>query len=193
MAVKSPAVKEILERYRTIWALNHAQSLMGWDREVYMPEEGIGGRSLAASEIAKLTQKLMLDESFVKLIDKAKEEDLTDVEKGMIRMLERDLKFYRRVPPEIVAEFAKTTSEAFVAWRAAKEKADFKKFAPYLGADSGARQGHSRQARIRRASLRRPARSTRGGPHVAGRRLHILGVGARDKAPLEQAGGQRVA
>jgi carboxypeptidase Pfu. Metallo peptidase. MEROPS family M32 len=96
MAVKSPAVKEILERYRTIWALNHAQSLMGWDREVYMPEEGIGGRSLAASEIAKLTQKLMLDESFVKLIDKAKEEDLTDVEKGMIRMLERDLKFYRK-------------------------------------------------------------------------------------------------
>ncbi|MGC8582148.1 MAG: carboxypeptidase M32 [Thermoproteus sp.] len=133
MEIKSSTVKEILERYRTIWALNHASGVLGWDREVYMPEEGIGGRSLAAAEIAKLIQKLMLDESFVKLIDKAKEErDLTDVERGIIRMLERDLKFYRRVPPEIVAEFAKTTSEAFVAWRTAKEKADFKIFAPYL-------------------------------------------------------------
>ncbi|MEL9991715.1 MAG: carboxypeptidase M32 [Thermoproteus sp.] len=133
MDVKSETVKEILERYKAIWALSHASSVLGWDREVYMPEEGISGRSLASAEIAKLIQKLMLDESFVKLIDKAKEEkDLTDIERGIIRMLERDLKFYRRVPPEVVAEFAKVTSEAFVAWKNAKERSDFKIFAPYL-------------------------------------------------------------
>lgn len=132
MSFSSPTIKEILERYKVIWALNHASSLMGWDREVNMPEEGIGGRSLAAAEIAKLVQKLMLDEEFVKLIDKADGEELTDIERGVVRMLKRDLKFYRKVPPEIVAEFAKVTSEAFVAWRTAKEKADFKIFAPYL-------------------------------------------------------------
>ncbi len=133
MAAKSEVIKEILERYKTIWALNHASAVLSWDREVNMPEDGIGGRSLASAEIAKLIQKLMLDESFVKLIDRAEEEkDFTDVEKGIIRMLKRDLKFYRRVPPEVVAEFAKVTSEAFVAWRNAKERADFKTFAPYL-------------------------------------------------------------
>lgn len=133
MEVRSNTIREILERYKTIWALNHANAVLGWDREVNMPEEGIGGRSLASAEIAKLIQKLMLDESFIKLIDKAEEEkDLTDIERGIIRMLKRDLKFYRRVPPEVVAEFAKVTSEAFVAWRNAKEKADFKVFAPYL-------------------------------------------------------------
>jgi len=131
--IKSETVKQILEHYRVIWALDHAQSLMGWDSETYMPEEGIKGRAAARAEIAQLIQRFMLDEKFVKLIEKAEEEkDLTDVERGIVRVLKRGLKFYQRVPPEVVKELAKVTSEAFVAWRNAKEKARFDLFAPYL-------------------------------------------------------------
>jgi len=131
--IKSETVKQILEHYRVIWALSHAQGVMGWDSETYMPEEGIKARAIARAEISQLIQKFMLDEKFVKLIEKAEEEkDLTDVEKGIVRALKRDLKYYQRVPPEVVKEFAKVTSEAFVAWRNAKEKARFDLFAPYL-------------------------------------------------------------
>ena len=131
--IKSEVIRQILDHYRVIWALSHAQSLMGWDSETYMPEEGIKGRAAARAEIAQLIQRFMLDEKFVKLIERAEEEkDLTDVERGIIRTLKRDLKFYQRVPPEVVKEFAKVTSEAFVAWREAKEKAKFNIFAPYL-------------------------------------------------------------
>jgi carboxypeptidase Taq len=131
--IKSEIIRQILDHYRVIWALNHAQSLMGWDSETYMPEEGIKGRVAARAEIAQLIQRFMLDEKFVKLIERAEEEkDLTDVERGIIRTLKRDLKFYQRVPPEVVRELAKVTSEAFVAWREAKEKAKFNIFAPYL-------------------------------------------------------------
>ena len=131
--IRSDTVKQILEHYRVIWALGHAQSVMGWDSETYMPEEGIKGRAAARAEIAQLIQRFMLDEKFVKLVEKAEEEkDLTDVERGIVRVLKRDLKFYQRVPPEIVKEFAKVTSEAFVVWRNAKEKAKFDLFAPHL-------------------------------------------------------------
>jgi carboxypeptidase Taq len=131
--IKSEIIRQILDHYRVIWALSHAQSLMGWDSETYMPEEGIKGRAAARAEIAQLIQRFMLDEKFVKLIERAEEEkDLTDVERGIIRTLKRDLKFYQRVPPEVVRELAKVTSEAFVAWREAKEKAKFDIFAPYL-------------------------------------------------------------
>lgn len=133
MELRSDTVKEILKGYRTIWALGHASSLLGWDQETHMPREGVKGRAAARAEIVALIQKLMLDDAFVKLVEKAGEEkDLTDHERGIIRMIERDLKFYRRVPPEVVKEFAKVTSEAFEAWRTAKERADFKIFAPYL-------------------------------------------------------------
>lgn len=131
--IRSQTVKEILDHYRVIWALGHAQALMGWDSETYMPEEGVKGRAAARAEIAQLIQRFMLDEKFVKLLDKAEEErDLTDVERGIVRVLKRDLRFYTRVPPEVVKELAKVTSEAFVAWRGAKEKARFDLFAPYL-------------------------------------------------------------
>jgi carboxypeptidase Taq len=131
--IKSEIIRQILDHYRVIWALSHAQSLMDWDSETYMPEEGIKGRAVARAEIAQLIQRFMLDEKFVKLIERAEEEkDLTDVERGIIRALKRDLKFYQRVPPEVVRELAKVTSEAFVAWREAKEKAKFDIFAPYL-------------------------------------------------------------
>ncbi|MFN7106160.1 MAG: carboxypeptidase M32, partial [Pyrobaculum sp.] len=129
----SETVRQILEHYRAIWALRHAQGVLGWDTETYMPEEGIRGRAVARAEIAQLVQKFMLDEKFVKLVERAEEEkDLTDVERGIIRVLRRDLKYFQRVPPEVIKEFVKVTSEAFVAWRNAKEKADFSLFAPYL-------------------------------------------------------------
>ncbi|MEM4963962.1 MAG: carboxypeptidase M32 [Pyrobaculum sp.] len=131
--INSAVVKQILEHYRVIWALSHAQGLLGWDSETYMPEEGIRGRAVAKAELAQLIQKFMLDEKFVKLIERAEEEkDLNDVERGIVRMLKRDLKFYQKVPPEVVREFAKVTSEAFVAWKNAKEKAKFELFAQYL-------------------------------------------------------------
>jgi carboxypeptidase Taq len=58
------------------------------------------------------------------------------------------LKFYQRVPPEVVRELAKVTSEAFVAWREAKEKAKFNIFAPYLEKNRGADQGGRREVGI---------------------------------------------
>ncbi|MGY0287235.1 MAG: carboxypeptidase M32 [Candidatus Methanodesulfokora washburnensis] len=124
--------KEILKKARTIWALDHASSLMDWDLEVNMPVEGVQERGIAASEIAVLRQKLLLDEELSSLIEKAEKEELDDYERGLLRVLKREIRIAKSLPPDLVQELTRVTQEAKVVWREAREKDDYSKFKPYL-------------------------------------------------------------
>ncbi len=39
MTFDNPIIKEILEKYKQIWALRHASALMDWDVQTYMPQK----------------------------------------------------------------------------------------------------------------------------------------------------------
>ncbi len=131
--IKNLVIKEILERYKTIWALGHLSALANWDLQTYMPKEGIEARSEALGKLAVLSQKIFLEEGFVALIKKAQSETgLNDYEKGIVRLLSRQLKIYSKLPPDFIEEFTKATSEGHTIWRKAKENNDFSIFAPYL-------------------------------------------------------------
>ena len=133
MKFRNPLVRSILERYRRIWAIEHAVSLMDWDLETYMPPEGIWERAVARGELSVLHRELVLQEDFVSLVERAGEEkDLTPWEAGVVRVLRREIEKLRKIPPGLIYEMKKTTSEAFQAWKIAREKNDFGKFAPYL-------------------------------------------------------------
>ncbi len=131
---KHPLVKEILEKYRRIWALSGALSLLAWDRNTYMPEGADNMRSVIEAENTVLLQELVLDKEFVKLVQNAYDEyeKLNDYEKGVIRVLKRQIDYYKKLPPEFVREFTKLTAKAFSVWKKAKPKGDFESFAPYL-------------------------------------------------------------
>ena len=129
----TPVIKEILNKYRVIWAIGHASALMGWDLEVYMPPAGVKERSAASAELGVLSQRLLLDPEFVSLVEKASEAELAnDYEKGLVRVLKREIDKMRKIPPEVLRELIKTTGEAQVVWREAKKKSDFSMFRPYL-------------------------------------------------------------
>lgn len=125
-------IKQILMKYKTIWAIGHAQSVLGWDMEVNMPKEGITERSVAQGELSVLSQKLILDKKFVELVEKAEGEDLNDYERGVVRVLKRSIKIAKAFPPEFVREMSEIRSKATMAWAEAKEKNDLKLFEPYL-------------------------------------------------------------
>jgi len=127
-------VKEILKKTRVIWALNHASSLMGWDLRVNMPREGVTERSIASSEIAVLTQKLTLDPELIKLVEKAEEisDELNDYERGVVRVLKREIKIAKALPPKLVEEYTRITGEARVRWREARSRDNYEIFKPYL-------------------------------------------------------------
>ncbi|WP_440059364.1 carboxypeptidase M32 [Thermogladius sp. 4427co] len=126
-------VKEVIEKYRTIWALGHALSLLSWDSETNMPKQGLEERAIARAELSLLVQQLILKPEFVQLVEKASRvEGLNDYERGVVRVLEREIRIMKSIPPKLLAELEKTTQEAMYAWRIAKESNDFSKFQPYL-------------------------------------------------------------
>ena len=131
--ISNSLIKELLEKYNVLWALGHVSSLAHWDMETYMPKEGIKARGEALSKIASLKQNLFLDKEFVDLIERCdSEKKLNDYEKAIVRILKRALRDYQKLPKEFIEDFVRTTSEATVIWREAKEKGDFSIFAPYL-------------------------------------------------------------
>ncbi|MET1159495.1 MAG: carboxypeptidase M32 [Thermoprotei archaeon] len=133
MVFENEVVKKVIEQYRVIWALGYASSLLSWDSETYMPSEAYRERGIARAHLAMLQQQLLLRPEFVELVDKAsQQEGLNDYERGVVRVLQRAIRIAKALPPQLVAEIAKTTEEARVAWREAREKDDYSIFKPYL-------------------------------------------------------------
>jgi len=134
MVFENPVVREILEKYRVIWAIGHAQALMGWDSQTYMPPEGNAERGLARAELSVLSRSLLLRDELVGLVEKAKGlvDELNDYERGVVRVLDRSITRLKKIPEELVYEQARVAQEANKAWREAREKDDYEIFKPYL-------------------------------------------------------------
>lgn len=128
---KNKIVAEVLEGYRKVWALNHSMAVLGWDTETHMPEGGAKPRGVATGQLAVMAQKSTIElDGLIRKAEKAK--DLDDFEKGVVRVLRRSLDYYLKVPPKLVEELQRVTTEATVVWRSARKKSDFKLFQPHL-------------------------------------------------------------
>ena len=128
---KNPVLTEIVERYKPIWALDHVASLLEWDMETYMPTGASKPRGFAQAQMALIKQQRVLE--LAGLISKAEKlGDLNDFEKGMLRVVKRELNYYMKVPPKLLEDLRRTSTEATVVWREARRKSDFPMFKAYL-------------------------------------------------------------
>ena len=128
---KNPVIHQVLESYKPIWALNHAGGLLEWDLETYMPVDAAKSRGFAQAQLALIRQQKVLN--LTETVSKAEKLDgLSDYERGVIRNIKRELKYFTKIPPELVEELQRTTTEATVVWREARKKSDFALFEPYL-------------------------------------------------------------
>ncbi|MCY0883829.1 MAG: carboxypeptidase M32, partial [Acidianus infernus] len=123
-------LEDILEEYKKAWALGHALALMSWDLETYMPQEGSKYRGEATAQLITLRRNEIM--KLAEKVDKIDDSKLDDKERGIIRVLRREIKYYRAVPKEVDEELARLTSEAFIAWSKAKNESNFSIFKPYL-------------------------------------------------------------
>lgn len=132
--VENPKVEKLLEKYKQISLLNKIGAVLDWDLNVNLPKKASEGRGEQAAFLAGLqTEKWSEEEFKATLEDVLKDKaQLNEVERAIVRNLERQGRYYFRVPKEIIIEMAKTTSEAFIAWREAKTRDNFKDFSPYL-------------------------------------------------------------
>jgi len=123
---------ELLEKYQSIWALDHLNKLATWDGEVYMPTKGARYRGKALAKSQTLIQQLFLSKEFINLIDLASNEDLNEYEKSVIRVLNRELEIFQKLPSKFIEKFEETVSESQIVWRNARKLDDFNLFKPNL-------------------------------------------------------------
>jgi carboxypeptidase Taq len=125
---KNPTILKILDYYKNLWAISHVSAVSHWDLETYMPKKGVESRGQALGRLAVIRQKMFLDPTFANLIATADKQKLNDYESGVVRVLNKSMDFYRKVPSTFLEEFENLTNTATVIWREAKEKEDFKIF-----------------------------------------------------------------
>lgn len=120
--------------------LHSIQNLLDWDQETYLPKGAIEVRSQQLELLASLIHKEQTSSQYKKalnsLIDietgEVKEGSLSTAQKAALREWRRDYLKTVKLPPSFVKQFAETTSKSIHAWGSAKEKRDFKAFAPHL-------------------------------------------------------------
>jgi len=125
-------IRELNDKYRTLWALSSAESLLGWDLEVNMPDKGSVARGTVLAEVSLLTQKKMAE--LYPMLEKTDEKqgEFNDYEKGVVRVLRRRQKFFTKIPPWLLEAEQKIAAEGAIVWRDARKKSDFQTFKPYL-------------------------------------------------------------
>jgi carboxypeptidase Taq len=126
---------ELTARMAEVIDLNHAESLLNWDQETYMPAGGAMARSHHLGTLSKVTHDMAVAPAIGRLIKAAaKEQDVTKsaVKSAMLREAKRGYDRSKKLPSDFVAEMSRTRSQAQQVWIKARQASDFKQFAPWL-------------------------------------------------------------
>lgn len=133
MKFENPTIQLLLSKYRSIWSLIYADTLINWDTETYMPELGVQSRGKVLADINCLVQKIILDEEFTDLIKQSeKEKGLTDFEVRALYRLKKSLRQYQNIPAEFIKEWSELIAQASTVWAKAKRENNYDLFEPYL-------------------------------------------------------------
>ncbi|UJA20755.1 carboxypeptidase M32 [Thermoleophilia bacterium SCSIO 60948] len=116
--------------------LGRARALLAWDERTGMPP---GGAPARAEQLATLTrvrhERLTaprLGELLAELAEPAAELDPDGFEASLVRVATRENAKASRVPAELRARIARTSSLAETAWERAREAGDWASFRPHL-------------------------------------------------------------
>jgi len=133
MKSENPILNQILDAYKPIWSISHAASLMDWDFQTYMPKNGTEERGIADSQLRLLYREFLTHKDFVSLIQSGKkQEGLNDIEKGIVRVLDRKISREIKIPRDLTEAESLESIRGNMAWRQAREKSDFMMYEPHL-------------------------------------------------------------
>jgi carboxypeptidase Taq len=132
--ISDKTVQKLLDLYKEIHLLGKVSALAHWDLEVNLPPKAGEERSQQLAHLTKLRSQIWQGREFKSLLAEANKRTakLNKFEKAVIRNLNDTAKFYHRVPQEIIVQESKITSQAFLAWKKAKEENRFSDFLPHL-------------------------------------------------------------
>lgn len=124
--------EQLEKELKAIQNLQYINGLLGWDKEVIMPEEGQKARVHQQSTLSKLQHRLVTDEKVDELLNEIDRSDLNERQKAVLREFEREKKKADEVPEELMEKLSEKSSETVEIWRKDREENRFDRFADSL-------------------------------------------------------------
>jgi carboxypeptidase Taq len=116
--------------------LNAAAALLSWDQQTFMPPGGAAARSEQLATLERLSHEKLISDEMGELLAAAAHETFRSpydsLEASLVRVTSRDYEKARRIPSELVAELARTTSQALEVWVQARTESNYARFQPLL-------------------------------------------------------------
>lgn len=129
-------LQELKVRLGEIRDLNKAAALLGWDQQTYMPPGGAAARAEQLATLQKTAHDWFIADEIGELLEALSRDeagwDHGSDEASLARVVSRDYEKARKVPGELVAEFARVSTLAHEAWVKARQASDFSQFQPHL-------------------------------------------------------------
>ncbi|MCH8274866.1 MAG: carboxypeptidase M32 [Armatimonadetes bacterium] len=130
------ALSKLKERTAEVSRLNEAAAVLSWDQQTYMPPAATAARAEQVATLSRLIHERITADETGTLLEKAAQEtagsDYEGDDAAIVRVVKREYDRRVKVPAELIAEEAKTTSLAHEEWVRARKNDDYKAFQPWL-------------------------------------------------------------
>ena len=120
----SPLVHTIESLLQEISLLSSASATLAWDQETYAPSQAVHHRAKQLSYLHGKIHKLQTSDAF--------RDGLADLDLANQRELTHQYERATKLPQELVERDSETSSLAKAAWSEARQKDEFRLFAPHL-------------------------------------------------------------
>ncbi|MGE5250075.1 MAG: carboxypeptidase M32 [Bacteroidota bacterium] len=129
MASAEKKMGELRTRLMEASDLDHANAVLGWDQQTYMPPGGAAARGRQSALLARLAHERFTDKKIGKLLEELRpyEESLPydSDDASLIRVTRRQYERSIKVPSEFVALMNEHSATSFQTWTEARPANDF--------------------------------------------------------------------
>lgn len=111
-----------------------AFAVLEWDQQVYMPPGAAADRACQMETLAGELHRRIIAPAVGRLLDRIDPERYPEdsFERAFLRKVRRRFERERKVPARLASAQARAAARAHTAWLAARERADYRLFAPHL-------------------------------------------------------------
>jgi carboxypeptidase Taq len=113
--------------------LNSAVALLSWDEETHMPKKGLSMRAETLGKLSRMAFELSTSDELGRCIEELEgRDDLSEKETASVRVVGKEYRRNKAVPPDLFEEYTIAQSKSQAAWGEAKRASDFALFRPHL-------------------------------------------------------------
>lgn len=116
--------------------MQRAITLLQWDMETTTPKNGFEGQADALAYFSTELFRLSTADELKDLLDALEQKEVFDkLDEGwqfIVKKMKKDWEESKRIPVEFFESFVRAQAEAGNAWKEAKQKKEYKIFAPHL-------------------------------------------------------------